>query len=482
MKRYKGEFSLVLFAMVAGLLCQGEPAFAGGFEFPDNGAITIGRGGAMTASVDDPSALRYNPANLSRIPGFSVLGDFFMHRLDSTFDRAGSHPMTGEEFPMVENGSPFFPAGWLLAAYNVGWQDLTIALGVFGPSAVGARDFPDDGPQRYMFVSENIILLYYSLGAGISVGDFRFGLCFQLAHLMLEYRQHVDADVNADKQYFISEENPDFSTPAQLEASDLQPTGIVGVTWEIDRAFELALSARMPMWYTAKGKVVTEFPEAMEPLDPGLNDDNLTIEISEPLVMRFGARFNYVEGDKEIFDLELDVVYEAWSIQDEFKLTFDGEITLFGADEGKPLGTVILAKRWEDVLSFRLGSDINVTDWLTLRIGGFFESSTTPNSTTNLDYIPFARIGVGGGATFKAGDFDFTLGFQYIYQPDREVSDSEFHTVIPLNDCPAPFDDPDHCPTDDDGNLRAPSDPQGNGKYTSSFMTFALGIIYHPDW
>ena len=67
-------------------------ALGGGFEFPDNGAKSMGRGGAMAAAVDDPSAIWFNPANLSRIKTFAVTADVFAHDYMATFDRTGNNP------------------------------------------------------------------------------------------------------------------------------------------------------------------------------------------------------------------------------------------------------------------------------------------------------------------------------------------------------------------------------------------------------
>ena len=50
-------------------------AFAGGFEFPDNGTEALGRGGAFTAKADSPLAIEYNIGGLAKQRGTKLLFD-----------------------------------------------------------------------------------------------------------------------------------------------------------------------------------------------------------------------------------------------------------------------------------------------------------------------------------------------------------------------------------------------------------------------
>src|SRR5262249_42850227 len=61
-------------APLASLLLSSR-AFAAGYEFPDNGAVAMGRAGAFAAKADDPTAIYYNPAGLAAQEGIHVLFD-----------------------------------------------------------------------------------------------------------------------------------------------------------------------------------------------------------------------------------------------------------------------------------------------------------------------------------------------------------------------------------------------------------------------
>ena len=66
MRQTQRNISLIALG-ICGALGAATEVRAAGFEHPDNGTISLGRGGAYAAGVDEPSALYYNPAALTRL-------------------------------------------------------------------------------------------------------------------------------------------------------------------------------------------------------------------------------------------------------------------------------------------------------------------------------------------------------------------------------------------------------------------------------
>ena len=64
-----------------------------------------------------------------------------------------------------------------------------------------------------------------------------------------------------------------------------------------------------------------------------------------PVEVRVGARYIHNKGDREVFDVELDVQYENWSANQSFDITFDGRIN------GIPIADVSLPKNYRDTVS-----------------------------------------------------------------------------------------------------------------------------------
>src|ERR1017187_9479213 len=53
-------------------LCTAIPAWAGGFDVPDQDAFVIGHGMAFVATADNPAAIYYNPAGITQLQGSNL--------------------------------------------------------------------------------------------------------------------------------------------------------------------------------------------------------------------------------------------------------------------------------------------------------------------------------------------------------------------------------------------------------------------------
>ena len=159
-------------ALSSALLLAPSSAFAGGMEFPGNGARATARGGAFTVRADDLSALAHNPAGIARLKGNHF---FYSHTLDwldlsftrqqKNFEPTEKDASFGDPFATVSNEEKLFPLGIMLgASSSLGTDAMTFAAGVFGPSAHGKLKFPVQGGQRYMLTELESILVYYLQG------------------------------------------------------------------------------------------------------------------------------------------------------------------------------------------------------------------------------------------------------------------------------------------------------------------------------
>ncbi len=162
-------------AVLALLLGVVSPALAGGLEIPDNGTFALSRGGAFTVRADDPTALIHNPGGLSRLTGTRLLYNHVLMWEDATFTRAATDLPPGNDYGTtpnapVSNSEALFPLGaTLIAATDLGTDDWTFALGLYGPHAHGAKRWPVQGGQRYLLTELDTLLAYGSLA--VAYGD-----------------------------------------------------------------------------------------------------------------------------------------------------------------------------------------------------------------------------------------------------------------------------------------------------------------------
>src|SRR2546422_9971493 len=83
--------NLCALSIGAVLLLHGSgQAWAGGVSFTEHGAAASGKGNAFAREANDPSALFYNPAGVTQIPGTPLLIGTPLVKLGSTFRRSAT--------------------------------------------------------------------------------------------------------------------------------------------------------------------------------------------------------------------------------------------------------------------------------------------------------------------------------------------------------------------------------------------------------
>ena len=239
-------------AVATGCALAARPCLASGFLIYDVSGQAIGRASAVSADVDEPAAVWFNPANLAYLGGVnaSVGGVFLTSK--STFSPAGGGAETS-----TKRGNFFLPS-----VFASGQLTDRVAVGIGAYSAFGIGiTWPGDWVGRESAIHASLETLTFNptvavkvhsriaVGAGFdavrSVVDFTNGLPtliggdvrlaagtwgygFNLAglykvspdrlHLALTYRSRVKLDF--DGQANFSPANPDFVARATRPARD----------------------------------------------------------------------------------------------------------------------------------------------------------------------------------------------------------------------------------------------------------------------
>jgi hypothetical protein len=323
-------------------------AHAGGFEIPDNGARALGRGGANTVAVKDLTALQYNPGAIARLKGSRIMWHHNLVWHESSFQRAplgeGWGPKAGTTFEKADNSEGFFGLGGFvglsldLGDFSKKAQDFSIALGIYGPSAVGKSDYrktitdpatgkkvkDNYGPQSFMLNNTDLILVYYSLAFAWEVPNkFGIGLTLQAADLQrMKYGLVVDSTAVTGLGSLTAIPNgASGQLQTELNLKDhFAPTAILGMWWRPIRNLELGFSTRfIPIHLEPEGGVKVDKPSLIS------DELHAKLELNLPPIVRAGLRYVHMDGEREVFDIEADVVWEGWSSIDEYRINMTGE-------------------------------------------------------------------------------------------------------------------------------------------------------------
>ncbi|HVZ87729.1 MAG TPA: outer membrane protein transport protein [Polyangia bacterium] len=492
MKR-KRLFILSL-STVLPLTAGAAPAFAdGGYYQGAVGPRAAGRGGAFVARADDVSAVAINPAGLATLGGTVVeIGNQVGYNrydytraptLDTGNPQNGTAPLVS--FDKVSNGAPWQPAlPFIGVASNLGLKDFGFALAAFAPPGISKLQFPIDGGQRYMMVSREAVILDYAASIAWKLRDvFGVGLTAEWISVpRLDYSLVINANPAPGAANPVSSM---YDILATTTGSDpFVFNAILGTWFRPVPSFQFGLAGQV-----VPASIVTHSKLAATALDQaqlgtvtllrnGVPASDVTVTLPLPLMVRAGGRYRNLVNGRERFDLEVDVEYETWSRANAFTVATNGLEATAAGNQTIKLGTIEIPKQWNDVLSVKVGGDVNVIpDRLTLRAGVYYETAAAPAATLNVDFPAGQQLGAALGGSLLLGRWEVALTYQLRYQPATAVSEANarVYQQVPASPCAAPYTDANTCNPNYPGQ---PSPAVNAGTYAATSHLVALGLIY----
>ena len=466
------------FAVVCTAFCSAQAVFAAGFELSGNSAMGLGRGMALTASVDDGTAIAHNPGRLSQATGTQLQWSHQVIWSHETFTRAPSQvpqkdivgATTAEALQPSSNQTPVFPLGAFLVATHRLTPELTLALGGYGPSAIGYKDFNTQGGQRYMLTKLDALMAYASLAVAYGKQDlYGVGVTLQWAMMpKTDMTLVIDAATGgAQSPYYAGND-----VLATIRLKDMTAfSAIVGGWYRVSPNLDVALSGRaLPVRFDAEGDLaLTNDREGtgakFTPPQLAVTGSKARLKLQIAPTAALGARYRSLDSSgAEAWDAEVNAVWEGWSVIDQYDVQTEGKINLF-AKQDSP--NVAIAKKWRDTLALRVGGTKWLDSALGVSLGGYVEQGATPLNYSHLDFPSFNRVGVGAGVRYKGKALDANFAYAHVFQETRTVSE-QYGKVTqqrPLSPCPAGCDG--------NGDL-----PANAGTFETGYDMFTASVAY----
>lgn len=501
---------------------------AQGYFNGTKGARSAGRAGAVVVKADDVSAMEYNPAGLARMRGTTIqLSNRFSYNYsafsrDVTVDPDNQNTLTA--FKQVENQLPLQAVDPMLGVTtDFGLADWGFGLAVYAPPGVGRLEFPVgpgpydtpetglDGGQRYMMVKRDAAILTYAASVAWKFKEiFGLGATLQWIHV-----PHLQYSLVVDGSLYNRDANPvssQFDILSTIEGSDpFTLNAVVGgwvralpflefglsaqiVPTQIDARSELQMDTlelnpeQYPLEIERNGQVVN----ANDPTQPANRVGGIGLTLPLPMTFRGGVRYVHEKEGKSVFDLEFNAIYQTWSAVDEFYVdtnltdTAEDALTVNIVNAGDaPLDDVIIAKRWQDTLTLRLGGDFNILPFLTARAGIAYETAVSPDEYLNVDFAGGQHVtgALGASLLFRPVEIGLSYGLRHMIPASVTEYDGRVYQEVPSSMCD---------PTDPMGinschdsllppNAPAPGKPRptvNGGRYTAFTHAISVDVIY----
>jgi long-chain fatty acid transport protein len=390
----------VLLAILALNQVGSRDVIAGGFMIPHQTARGLGLSNAMTAGVNDASAVYYNPAALSEIQGHNLLVSGTYVNLVNSVENSGRKSTNKHDDNFLAS---------LFGNYHIPGTDFTVGIGTYAPFGL-ATTYDDDAFTRFAARRTELKTLYvtpalswhpsnyFSLGVGLSFvhssGVFSRALCL-------------------DPISFCTQ-------PLGLE-------GTVRVTDTVDAfAYNLGFLVKptdnLKFGFSYRSRVDLRFDDADARFGGSFSPPTVKANVSPlplPPVINAGLFWQITPN----WGAEFVYEYTRWSEFKNFTATFS-PIPIF-LPIGAPIPGFSLPQDWKNTSTLRFGSYYALSSNWELRGGIAVEETPIPSKTLN-PAIPGADLlTLNAGIGYKWDKISLDLGYMAVFYKTRRVTNNE---------------------------------------------------------
>ena len=366
---------------------------------PHQTARGLGLSNALTAGVNDASAVYYNPAALSEASGNNILVSGIYINNNSTVENSGRKAVNKHDDNFLAS---FF------ANYHIPRTDFSVGIGTYTPFGLATtydRDFVRFAAQRTELKTIYVTPAFswhpskfFSIGSGLSFvhasGLFSRALCLDpitgcTAPIGLEGRMRLTDTANAFA----------YNLGVLVKPSENLKVGF-SYRSRADLRFDNA-DVKLGGAFSA---TTTKAEVRPLPLPPVINAG-----VYWQINPAWGAEFVYE--------------YTRWSEFGRFNATFSPSPTFIPL--GIPFAGFSLPENWKNTSTLRMGSFYKINDSWELRGGLAVEETPIPNKTQN-PAIPGADLlTLNAGVGYKWEKLSVDLGYMAVFYKTRRVTNNE---------------------------------------------------------
>ncbi|WP_461210256.1 OmpP1/FadL family transporter [Desulfocurvus sp. DL9XJH121] len=396
------------------ILASADTGHAAGYGIYEWSARANAMGGAFAAKADDPSAVAFNPAGITQLPGTQAMVGMTAIAPNTSVRQTGVGGGEGRGVDTVWS----IPHGYITRQMT---DSVWLGAGLYSRVGLGT-DYQDD---------ETFFGRYNCSYAGIKCTSIAGALAYKLTDSLsvavapeiilmdFSYNKYTDANFAAP--------NPattDTDIKQKLHAQGWAPGYTVALHWQPDPALAVGLVYKGETRLTVNGwadfnrssaadarlallKTVPAAAATATLLDAGLRDTGVKGTEPIPALATAGIMIRPLDD----LTLEFDLTRTFWSSYRSLTFEYDNV-----------LGSRKSDKKWHDTWRWMVGLEWDAASWLALRAGYVYDDSPIPDD--HVDYAVPAndRQIVSLGAGLKGGAWTLDLSYSYLWVTDRQVA------------------------------------------------------------
>ncbi|TLY22742.1 MAG: hypothetical protein E6K64_10390 [Nitrospirae bacterium] len=368
------------------LLGSGQ-AWAGGVSFTEQGAAASGKANAFTGEANDPSAIFYNPAGITQLPGTQLMIGTSIVKLDSTFRSS-----TSGESTQLQDQFPIIPHFYITHRFKQWDERVSVGLGVYTPFGI-VVDWPDNWQGRFNTTDARLRVTVYNPTVAYQVTpEFSAAAGIRIADAGAEFEQKFPQIIFGENKVRVHD----------LEA---HPVGWnVGFLYHLKEiSTSVGLQFRSELQAKFNGSADFTGPDAFL-----IENTKFHTSVKLPPQLILGVSTKAIPR----WTINADIEWEGWRTVGSIPKSFDTTTGSFVAQSNFNSQGLRL---WKNSYVFRLGAEYAATDRIALRGGFFYDQTPIPKETFD-PTIPNAdlyALTAGLGYRWEATSVDIAYLFGF---------------------------------------------------------------------
>lgn len=393
------SLSFVLCAMCVCLLASGltfmsTAAQAEGFAMSEWSARGLGLAGGLVGRADDPSALAYNAAGITQLPGTRVMGGITVVAPYGSIERDlgnGSSHTTDVKSAMW---TPFH--GYLTHQLN---DNVWLGFAMFSRFGLG-NGYSQDWAGKYNVYDVGIQTVSAVPTVAYKFNDM-FSASLGIEFMYLSMYQGVKTPPQPTPLGIIPENN------MNLDGNSLGVGLHAGLHARFNDQWSAGLTYKSQVTQNVQGDA--EFSRQM----PGtpLQDSKISGVLQLPDSASFGIAYKPIDT----LSFEVGTTWTRWSTYNSLNIYFDQPSGMSSKNQ----------KSWNDGWNFNASVEYKALDWLTLRAGYWYETPVVNESHADYLVPSYGRDVLTLGAGFNWNDWTLDVAYAHIWIHSLDYSKSQ---------------------------------------------------------
>ncbi|MFT7538539.1 MAG: long-chain fatty acid transport protein [Lysobacterales bacterium] len=405
-KFYNCAVSAVFLNMFMISLAYG--AGSGGFRVETPDAAAFGKGSAFVGEANSPAAIHYNPAGITQLKG-----DTYISMGDAAITSfANQTSSTGNETQARIN-TLHVPHFYATEDFGVDRFNFGIGMGsTFG----SVTDWAPDSSLRYVATRSEItnidlnIVAAYEVLENLSIAVGYKGVD---SHLNKHKRLLQDAGANPDGDF-------------NLKGKDIGHGYTLSGHYRLSERHSFGLQYKSEIQLRYRGETHLDALAGTYAAVFGGNHFSIDTDVDVELPKSVVAGYSFRPSNKWVFNF--DVEWTDWSSIEHERLVYKDALTVNQAavlNAGNPV-----ARDWDNVWSFALGAEHQLTDAVALRGGYYYHQNAIPDGTVDNAVADSNSHGITGGVGYKiTDDLALDLAYSALLFEDRTINSPVSSTI-----------------------------------------------------